>query len=264
MPDGYASWIMRVIGVAGAAAFGFFFAITFATPQWVEHFAADFIESRVGEKVDAGIDGIRPERGDSAMSRLAESLYRQNQEQIDRLKQDLKGRAQERWALALAEVRDLSCECREKILQALTLGSVLELESREAANQRLTAFIQASYMEVATDLKRDIRIFTATNAGAFILLLLISFLKPQAVRHLLVPGLLLVVATLLCTYGYVFEQNWLLTVINGSYLGLAYAVYLGVAFLFLCDIAINRGRVTTRLANGVVGSLGGISSLLPC
>jgi hypothetical protein len=264
MPDAFASWILRVVGVAGAAVFGIFFAITFSTPQWVEHFAADFIESRVGEKVDAGIDNIRPEPGDSAMSRLAESLYRENQEQIDRLKQDLKGRAQERWAAALAQVRDLSCECREKIMQALTLGSILELKSLEAANQRLTAFIQASYMEVATKLKGDIRIFTATNAGAFLLLVLLSFLKPQAIRHLFAPGLLLTVATIFCAYLYVFEQNWLLTIIHGDYLGLGYAAYLGVVFLFLCDIALNFGRVTTRLVNGLVGGIGGSFSLTPC
>ena len=30
---------------------------------------------------------------------------------------------------------------------------------------------------------------------------------------------------------YVFEQNWLLTIIHGDYLGLAYAAWLGVVFL---------------------------------
>jgi hypothetical protein len=124
--------------------------------------------------------------------------------------------------------------------------------------------IQASYMDVATDLKRDIRIFAAANAGAFFLLVLISFLKPQAVRHLFVPGLLLCAATLVCVYGYVFEQNWLLTLINGSYLGFAYATYLGVVFLLLCDVVLNRGRITTRLANGLVHGVGGTLSLIPC
>ena len=264
MPDASASWILRVVGMAGAAVFGFFFAITFSTPQWVERFAADFIESRVRETVDAGIDNIRPEPGDSAMSRLAESLYRQNQEQIDQLKQDLKGRAQQRWAAALAQVRNLSCECREIIMKALTLASVLEMKSLEAANQRLTEFIQASYMDVATKLKGDIRIFSATNAGAFLLLVFLSFLKPHAIRHLFAPGLLLTVATIFCAYMYVFEQNWLLTIIHGDYLGLGYAAYLGVVFLFLADIALNCGRVTTRLVNGLVNVVGGSSSLVPC
>jgi hypothetical protein len=62
----------------------------------------------------------------------------------------------------------------------------------------------------------------------------------------------------------VFEQYWLLTIIDGSYLGLAYAAYLVVVFLFLCDIALNRGRVTTRLVNGLVDAVGGTLSLVPC
>jgi hypothetical protein len=255
---------LRGAGVLGAALFGFFFALTFSTPQWVEQFAVEFIETRVDQKMNSAIEGLRPEGGSSMVSRVAGALYRQNEAALDDLKQQFRNGVRETWAAALAEVRDLSCECREKWLGILESGTLLHLQSLTAIEERLTDFIQASYMEVATDLKRDIRIFTATNAGVFILLVLISFLKPQAVRHLFVPGLLLLVATLLCAYGYVFEQNWLLTVINGSYLGSAYAVYLGAVFLFLCDIALNRGRVTTQLANGVVHSLGGVSSLLPC
>jgi hypothetical protein len=76
--------------------------------------------------------------------------------------------------------------------------------------------------------------------------------------------LLLTVATIFCAYLYVFEQNWLLTIIHGDYLGLGYAAYLGVVFLFLCDIALNFGRVTTRLVNGLVGGIGGSFSLTPC
>jgi hypothetical protein len=53
--------------------------------------------------------------------------------------------------------------------------------------------------------------------------------------------------------------------LHGSYVGWAYAAYLALVFLFLCDIAFNRGRVTTRLLNGVNSSLGGIvSALTPC
>ena len=50
----------------------------------------------------------------------------------------------------------------------------------------------------------------------FLLLSLVSFLKPRAIRHLFVPGVLLFVATLLCAWLYVFEQNWLLTIIHGE------------------------------------------------
>lgn len=258
-------WILRITGVVGAALFGFFFVLTFSTPQWVERFGVDFIETHAREKVESSIERWKPVWREGVAGRVAEALYREKQAEIEQLKQQFKNGIRETWATALAEIRDLDCECREKILDLLETGTAGHLLSLEAGSERLTAFIQSSYMEVATELKRDIRIFTATNAGAFILLLLVSLLKPQAVRHLFVPGLLLVVATVVCTYGYIFEQNWLLTVIYGSYLGYAYAAYLGVVFLFLCDIVLNRGRVTTRLANGVLDTFGGaVASLTPC
>ena len=258
-------WILRSIGIVGAALFGFFFLLTLSTPQWVERFAVDFIETHTLTRVNTGVENWRPLWRDGVSGQLAGILLQQTQEERDQLQELLKEGVRETWAKALDEIRDLDCECREKILNLLESGTTLRLKSLDALSERLTDFIQASYMDVASDLKRDIRIFSATNAAAFILLLLSSLLKPQAVRHLFVPGLLLVVATLVCAYGYVFEQNWLLTVIYGSYLGYAYAAYLCVVFLFLCDIALNRGRVTTRLVNGLLDAFGGaISALTPC
>lgn len=257
-------WVLRVFGLAGAALFAFTLVLTFSTPQWVERFAAEFIEARVAEKVNEGIDRLRLEPGDSALTKLAENLLRQNEKRVEQIRQDLKGRAQERWVAALAQVRDLSCECRDLLVQMLSLQAMNEMNSLQEVNQRLVAFIQSSYMVVVEKLQRDIRIFAATNAFVFLLLLLVSFLKPQAVRHLFVPGLLLCAATLLCAYFYVFEQNWLLTIIYSDYLGLGYAAWLGVAFLFLCDIGLNRGQVTTTLVNGIADVVGSSFSLVPC
>ncbi len=38
--------VLRIIGVAGAALFVFFFVLTYHRPAWVEDFAANYIESR--------------------------------------------------------------------------------------------------------------------------------------------------------------------------------------------------------------------------
>jgi hypothetical protein len=126
-------------------------------------------------------------------------------------------------------------------------------------------FIQSSYLRRVEDLKHELRVFTGINAACFLLLLLVSFAKPAASRHLLFPGVLMLIATVFCAFLYVTSQEWLLAIIHGNYVGWAYAGWLGLVFLFLCDIALNRGRVTTRLANGVIGSLGStVSSFSPC
>ena len=255
---------LRSIGVIGAAIFLTFFAFTYSVPGWVETFAADYIESEAQERIDASIDAIRPPESESALARLAQSMYEKNEAQIEQLKTNLKNKVHEQWAAALAAVRDLDCECREKWKDWFESGFNTNIALLQAANEQISNFIHSTYMDVATELKRDIRIFTASNAAVFILLLLVAFLKPQAMTHLFLPGVLLAVSTLICSYFYIFEQNWLLTIIHSSYLGFAYLAWLGIVFLFLGDIVFNRGRITTEILNAIFNAIGSAFSVVPC
>jgi len=263
--DSVARWTLRVAGGAGLALFLFFFALTFRVPQWVETFAKDFIEREVRHEVEARIDALGVNEPDSTAGRFAARLYEQNQQRIDDITARLKDRSRDLFLVALDQVRDLNCECRQRIEEAWRESNVAKLAGLLANNQRIQSFIHASYMDVANELRAEIRIFTATNAAAFLLLLGVSFAKPGAAKHLLVPGVLLLCATILCVCLYVFSQNWLLTIIHGDYVGFAYVGWLGAAFLLLLDIALNRGRVTAEIANGISGALGGVfSALTPC
>ena len=255
---------LRSIGVIGAAIFLTFLAFTYSVPGWVENFAADYIDSEAQERIDASIDSIRPPESESALGRLAQSMYEKNEAEIEQMKSNLKNKVHEQWAAALASVRDLDCECRENWEDWFESGFSTNIALLQAANEGISSFIHSTYMDVATELKRDIRIFTASNATVFILLLLVSFLKPQAITHLFLPGVLLAASTLICSYFYIFEQNWLLTIIQNSYLGFAYLAWLGVVFLFLCDIVFNRGRITTDILNGFLNAIGSAFSVVPC
>jgi hypothetical protein len=248
--------ILRIAGLLGLAVFGFLFALTYSVPHWVEEFASDYIAERVAERVDETFDRSR-RTADGALAHLAADLHEKNEKEMVALRE----RAQELLSLALAEVRNPECACRLLQAHELTLG---QLGALSAGNERLKGFIHGAYMNVLSDLEREIRIFTTINAACFLLLIVVSLAKPGAVQHLIVPGALLLGATLFCAYLYVFEQNWLLTIIEGSYVGFAYAAYLSVVFLFLCDIALNRGRVTTRIVNGALDAVGSAFSLAPC
>jgi hypothetical protein len=256
--------LLRATGLAGLAIFGFFFALTFRVPQWIESFAEDFIERELAAQVDARIDAVGPPHGDGTAVRMAAELYARNAAQIEELKARLKDRSRDMFLAALDQVRDLSCECRHRIEEFRNEMTAARLLSLAADNERLQAFIHGGYMTVVAELRREARIFTAVNALSFALLLALSFVKPGATRHLLFPGVLLLCATMFCAYLYVFSQNWLLTIIHGSYVGYAYAGYLGIAYLFLCDVALNRGRVTTSIANGIGSALGSAASWTPC
>ncbi len=254
---------LRLVGVIGAAIYLAFFALTYWTPESVEVFAADYIESEAQKRIDNTIDAVRPPDSDSALGRLAQSMYERNEAQIEQAKTNLKNKIHEQWATALAAVRELDCECRQKWEDWFESGFNTNIALLQAANEQISRLIHSTYMDVATELKRDIRIFTASNAAAFILLLIVSFTKPQAITHLFLPGALLVFSTLICSYFYVFEQNWLLTILHSSYLGFAYLAWLGVVFLFLCDIVLNRARVTSEVLNAV-GSVIGSVPIGPC
>jgi hypothetical protein len=260
-PEIFEKWLLRVTGFAGAAVFLAFFAFTYSVPQWVERVAADFIAEQVVDDVEAAIDAVRPPQGDSLIARVAGDLYAKNERGIARLKHAVKMRARGSLEAALAQVRDPDCECRRRLAQAIDLA---RLRTLAVDNRHLGGLIQGTYMKVKADLAREIRIFTATNAACFMLLLIVSFAKPAAARHLYFPGILLLGSTVLCAWLYVFSQDWLLTIIHGSYVGAAYAACLGIAFLFVCDIGLNRGRVTTRVVNGVANMAGSAFSLSPC
>jgi hypothetical protein len=262
--DSIERWTLRIAGTIGFSIFAAFFALTFAVPQWVEDFATDYLEAEVIGQVDASIDAAGPPRGQDVLSRAAAELYQRNERDILELKSDIKARSRELLALSLVAVRDPACECRVRIARAVQEFEVSRLGQILADNTRITAFIQQKYLGLVAELKREIRIFTATNAVSFLLLLVLAFAKPQATRHLLFPGVLLLASTLFCAWLYVFSQNWLLVMIHGDYTGFAYAAYLGLVFLFVCDIALNRGRVTAHVANGSASILGSAFTLAPC
>ncbi len=87
----------------------------------------------------------------------------------------------------------------------------------QSANEAILEFMKSKYMGVVGKLTQDLRIFTGANLAVFVALLLLPIVKPQAIAHLFLPGILLVVSTLVCSYFYLFEQNWFFTIIYNDY-----------------------------------------------
>jgi hypothetical protein len=256
-------WILRTLGLAGTLLFAAFFTFTFAMPGWVEKVGKDFIAAEVQEQLDAHIEGIRIDRDGDVLAQAAVALYRVNEERLATYRTELKAGIHARLAEALIKVRNPECECRDRLASLIEAGMEHSISMLDATNERLTDFIQVKYLRVVDELKLDIRIFTATNAFAFLLLLIASFARPQALDHLVFPGVLLAVAVAVCTYCYVFGQNWLFAIIYSDYMGYAYLTFLGCVFGLLLDVFLNRGRVTRFIGNGLLSSVGSAFTLLP-
>jgi hypothetical protein len=126
---------------------------------------------------------------------------------------------------------------------------------------RLIELIKTKYLEVEAKLTREFRIFTGTNALAFLLMTVTALVRRRAGLHFLPVGLVLLLATLVTSYFYLFNQNWLHTIVFADYVGLAYAAYLLFVFAALGDILLNRGRITMMVLDAVLAP---ITHLSPC
>jgi len=256
--------ILRIIGLIGVLIFGTSFYFTYGVPGGVEEVAKDFIKERIEEETREKIDSLSFAASESTLGKLALKMMKGREQEIEELKIKLQEKAYEQSAAVIAEMRDLSCECRIKYAQRLKENMELRISNLEAMNEKIMGFMKSKYMEVVNKLTQELRIFTGSNLAMFFLLLLASFLKPKAVIQLFIPGLLLATSTVICSYFYLFEQNWFFTIIYSDFLGFWYLAYVGGLFLWFCDIIFNRARVTTQVMNMVLNAIGSALQAVPC
>lgn len=256
--------ILRLFGVICLLMFGSSFMMTYGVPGYVDKVAETFIKDKVEEKTNEKIDSLGLAVKNNKLTQLAGRILKNQKKQIEHLKQQLKSRAHDKLAAVIAEMRDLSCECRKKHAKRIKEGYEYKIALLESANGKLVDFMKTKYMDVVNNLKTDLRIFTGSNTVIFLTLLLLSFLNPKAISLLFLPGTLLFISTVICSYFYLFEQNWFFTLIYNDFLGYGYLGYIGILFLFLSDIAFNKGQVTCEILNGILNAIGSVAEVSPC
>jgi hypothetical protein len=244
--------VLRIIGALGMLVFGALFSFTVSTPTWVEEYAVQFIEGEVRERIDGRIDGLDLPQGEGALARTAAELFEKARGQVEIRRAQLKTRIHEAFESALERVRQSDCECRVRA-ELLDAGAGLEAMLIDVSTRKLDAFIQSTYMEVVSELKRDLRIFTASNVLVFLMLFVASFTRRELADWLFIPGLLLGASAAFCAWCYLFNQNWLLTLIYRDYTGYAYLFGIWFVFLFLLDAVLNRARVTINVMQSLFG-----------
>jgi hypothetical protein len=252
--------LLLVISGVGTALFSAAIAASIFNSGYVEEVAKVIIRLQVEKSVHEKIDALDAK----FLSGKAADLFKRQGEEIEIAKRQLKEKAPERIASVIAEMRNLDCECRKKIERTIRDGIELHIAVAAQAQDQLTAIIQTKYMEVAEKLTREFRIFTGTNALVFALLGIGAFFKRGAGIHLIPPTLVMVVAAAITGYLYLFNQDWLHTILFSDYVGFTYFGYLSIVFAFLCDILFNRARVTTEVLNAAFQAIGSSLQVVPC
>ncbi|MCP5078203.1 MAG: hypothetical protein GY951_09140 [Psychromonas sp.] len=255
---------LRTLGVIGILIFGTGFWFTFGVPGYIEEAGKEFIKDQIKKETKEKIDSIKIESKDNKLYQLASKYLKKHEQQIDSLRSQLENKAHEKLAAIIAEMRDLSCECRKKYEQRIKENIIIRIANLEQAKESIVDFMKTKYMEVVNKLKLDFRIFTSSNLLVFVFLLAILLFKSRAIAHLYLPGLLLALSTVICSYFYIFEQNWFFTILYNNYVGWGYLAYLCILFGFLCDIIFNKARITTEIINGILNAIGSAASVVPC
>ena len=249
-----------VLGICGAFAFGAAFFVSYLNPVFVEQTAKQIIRYQVEKDTREKLAALdAPD-----LAQRAGRLSRNYAGEIALAKRQLAEGLPERIAGIIAQMSDLDCDCRRRIERSIRGGFEWRIATASQASERLDTLIRSRYIETAESLTREFRIFTATNAIVFALFSIAAALRRQAGWHLVPPAIVLLVAAGLTAYFYLFQQNWLHTILFSDYVGMSYVAYLGVVFFFLCDILFNRGRITTRLLNRLLDALGSAVIVTPC
>jgi len=252
--------LLLALGVTGALFFGAAFVTSILNPGYVEEVAKEVIRRQVEKQVHERIESLDAK----FLSNKAGIFIKGHSEEIAAAKRQLREKVPERIAGVIAEMRNLDCECRRKIEKDIRAGFEWQIAKAAQAQERLITLIRTKYMETAEKLTREFRIFTGTNALVFALLALAVVIKRRAGLHLLPPAFVLVIAASISAYLYLFNQNWLHSIVFGDYVGFAYVGYMGIVFAFLCDILFNRARVTTQLLNTAFDIIGSSLHVVPC
>ena len=249
-----------IIGTVGLLFFALAFLASFASPGFVEHVAKTVIRYEVEKKVHEKVVAIDTH----FLSKKAGVFAKTYADKIAQTKRLLAQQLPTRIAEVVAEMQNPDCECRKMIETDIREGFEWRITGAALAQERLTTLIRSKYIETATQLTREFRIFTGANAIVFALLLVAVLVKRQAGLHLLPSAIVLLLAATVTAYLYLFNQNWLHTLVFSDFVGLAYIAYLGVAFALLCDIIFNRARITARVLNALLDAGGSVMQVAAC
>jgi hypothetical protein len=232
----------------GAAVFLFFLILLSADPARFEsrlkEFAVEIVKTETTEFAQSKGITLPDTLGDSDLqARLADRFTQRS----ETLKTALDAKADVFVADILASACSLDCERRDEIQSTVRSLITATSERYLGGATTLQAFAKDRYDATVRALHRDLLIVSFSNLVVFLFIIALTFKKPRFMPILVKLGAVAFVSVVLMIYWYVFGQDWITTIIFNAYVGWAYAVFLGVLFLSLCDLAFNEGRVLNAI-----------------
>ena len=251
---------LRILGFFGIILFGLLFSVTFVSPDSIEKSAKGFVKYQIEKEVKENYAAAK----ESTIANKALNIAGKLGFEKEKIQSDLDNNLPEKIANVIASMCGYDCERKKSLTSSITASYLDRIKNIEIAEDTLGDIIKGKYLEIVQNLKLDLRIFLGSNISMFLVLLLISFFKPQAIAQLFLPGLLLLVATIVSSSIYIFGQDWFYTILYNDYMGFGYLAYIALIFGFLMDIVFNKARVTTEIINFIANAIGSAFSAVPC
>lgn len=251
---------LRLIGLLGIVLFGILFSITFVSSKTVEESAKGFVKLKIEQEVNQKINSLKS----SSVAEKALSIAEKLGYESEQIQAKLDDNLPEKIASVLASMCGYDCEKKKAVASSIKTDYLDRIKNIKVAQNTLADIVKGKYIEIIGNLKFDLRIFLGTNFVMFLVLLLVSFTKPQAVAHLFLPGILLLISTAISMGIYIFGQDWFYTILYNDYMGFGYLVYIGVIFAVLLDIVFNGAQITTEVINAILNAIGSALSVSPC
>ena len=252
--------LLLATSLVGFVLFSAAFLTALFNPILVERAARELVRIEVEKRVGDKVMGLT----NAKVAGFAGRILGKNEADLAEAKRDLANGVSVRVARVVEGMLDPSCSCRGRIAAYLQAQEQARIARLTQVQEKLTALIEQAYASVSTNLIKEFRIVSASNAVAFAALWLVTFFRRRAALQLLLPAVVLCGAVGITLVLYLFNQNWLHTIVYAEYVGWGYSGYLAAVAALLTDVVFNRARITSLLVNGASQVVGAAAHAVPC
>lgn len=247
----------------GMAVFGLLSIYLLIAPDDFNQRTRTFAISKVQQETEAALADVAASSSAEEIASIAGVFSKRLESEIDALRRSTESGAPELIAEILAAACRLDCERKEAADEKIRGVFNSLIDRYGVALERARSMVVGEYDRVMNELRADLLIFSASTFAAFCAAFLLALHRGAASVHLFPLSITLTLATALAIFWYIFGQDWVLSIIFSDYWGWSYATLLGVLWILLADIAINRARITTEIINAIGQSFGSFS-VSPC
>lgn len=242
------------VQLAGLLLSALLVSVTYTNPMQVEERLQEFAIAEVERAADAAWSGATGQLGDGGRAERLGALSRQ----LGLDANAINLRRQQVVPALLSNV--LSDSCRENCefwvsASAITNSAMIERVAQLRVGQvTLQEFVLERYEMSVRGLLIDLRRFGLVNVVALSLMISLVVFRDHLNWRFTTLSAAVTGYTAWATYGYVFDQNWALSILLQDWAAPGYQVGMIFASCLFFDWLFLRGKVTQTVAN-IIGSI---------